>query len=79
MPSNLKEAVQILLSERTYLIQMVKGLILRVLPKERPKFYDDPFLEMQFQKISKKREQTPEIAVVEVDNLVENQTPSAIN
>ena len=40
---------------------MVKGLIDRILPKERPKFYDDPFLELHYQKIedNKRKQLTP--------------------
>ena len=45
LPENLKVGIQLLMCERSYLIQLVKGLIDRVLPKEKPKFFDDPFLE----------------------------------
>ncbi len=45
--------------ERSYLIQLVKGLIDKILPKEKPKFFDDPFLENQFKNIEKKRDMTP--------------------
>lgn len=48
MPEELKAALQLLLCERTYLIQLIKGLIFRLLPKEKPKIFDDPFLEMEF-------------------------------
>ena len=60
MPDNLKDAIQILLCERTYLIQLVKGLIDKILPKDRPKFYDDPFLEKEYQKLEKEKIQISE-------------------
>ena len=54
MPVALKDAVQLLLCERTYLIQLIKGLIDRLKPKEHPKFFNDSFLENEFSKIKKK-------------------------
>jgi hypothetical protein len=45
IPQNLKEAIAIFLCERTYLILLIKGLLNRILPKEVPKFYNDPYLE----------------------------------
>lgn len=44
IPQDLKDAIRVFLCERTYLIQMCKALIERVIPKEMPKFFNDPFL-----------------------------------
>jgi hypothetical protein len=35
---------------------LIKGLLEKILPAERPKFFDDPYLEMQFKKIEKKKD-----------------------
>jgi hypothetical protein len=34
---------------------LIKSLLEQILPKERPKFFDDPYLEMQFKMIEKKK------------------------
>lgn len=61
MPEDLKVALQLLLCERTYLIQLLKGLIFRILPKDKPRIFNDPFLEMEFSKLHKKRDLTPQL------------------
>jgi len=57
MPASLRDAVQLLLCERAWLIQLIKGLLDRCLPKERPKFFNDSFLETQFLKLKNKQQQ----------------------
>eukprot|EP00347_Sterkiella_histriomuscorum_P021283 403334550 len=63
MPSELKIAIQLLMCERTFLIQLIKGLIDRILPKDKPKIFNDPFLEQEFKKLEKKqhRDLTPQL------------------
>jgi len=39
---------------------MVKGLIAKLLPKDKPKIFNDPFLEKEFDKLQKKRNITPQ-------------------
>ena len=56
IPQNLKEAIAVFFCERTYLVLFIKGLLDKYLPKEAPKFFDDPYLEMQFKKQPKKRD-----------------------
>lgn len=55
----MREAVTLFLYERTYLIQLLKGLIDKVLPKNRPKFFADSYLEKEFIQYDKKRDYTP--------------------
>lgn len=37
---------------------MIKGLIQKLLPKDKPKIFNDPFLEKEFDKLQKKRDFT---------------------
>ena len=57
LPDDLRDALQVLMCERTFLVQLVKGLIEKLLPSlledpkrhqlllAQPKFFNDPFLE----------------------------------
>lgn len=53
LPEDLRETVQILMCERTYLIQLVKGLIEQVL-HAKPKFFGDAFLENEYKNLQEK-------------------------
>ncbi len=56
LPDDLREAVSLLMCERTYLVQLLKGLIDRLLSGgatnivSKPKIFNDPFLEQAFTK-----------------------------
>jgi hypothetical protein len=70
LPDDLRDALQLLMCERTYLIQLVKGLIEKLLPSlleenkkhqlllAQPKFFNDPFLEKQYSKPAMHVQQT---------------------
>ena len=70
VPHNFKDAITIFLAERSYLIQLLKGLINRLLPRDQPKFFQDSFLASEFEKMKKRRGQSyqPLQPIVEVPN-----------
>lgn len=54
LPDDLRDALQVLMCERTYLVQLVKGLIEMLIQKEqrvKPKFFNDQFLEQAYENI----------------------------
>lgn len=54
LPENFQTCLQLLMSERQYLINLIKGLIYRILPKEKPQIFNDPFLEKQYEKLKER-------------------------
>ena len=52
LPDDLRDALQVLMCERTYLVQLVKGLIEKIIQQRvKPKFFNDQFLEEAYQNI----------------------------
>ena len=52
LPDDLRDALQVLMCERTYLVQLVKGLIEKLIQQRvKPKFFNDQFLEEAYQNI----------------------------
>lgn len=49
LPDDLRDALQVLMCERTYLIQLVKGVLEKLIgngvQRVKPKFFNDQFLE----------------------------------
>lgn len=56
LPDDMREAIQVLMCERTFLVQLVKGVLEQAAPllqktqqsARQPKFVNDPFLEQQY-------------------------------
>ncbi|CDW78414.1 UNKNOWN [Stylonychia lemnae] len=79
LPTDIKIAIQLLLCERSYLIQLVKGLIMKILPRDKPKIYNDPFLESEFLKLDKKRDLTPQNEPARINDASNKTFQSPIN
>ncbi len=53
LPDDLRDALQVLMCERTYLIQLVKGVLEKLIgnreQRVKPKFFNDQFLEQAYE------------------------------